>query len=200
MIGQPATDAFCTSSNESRPLTQRMRSASGRRALRGTPSPRALSSALCRPTSSRAQRSSAARREETGGMSPRSRRTHAAPSAAAREVTTRDLRRPAARSPREARRRDCLIAPCRRHRTRTTCRSAAGGAPGRGWWHRPRPCWRQGHLGRASSGVRPSVRQKPRASSSSCPGVRIVTATGSPPIRISSGSSTARTSSPSSPR
>ena len=36
--------------------------------------------------------------------------------------------------------------------------------------------------------------QNPSASSSSCPGVRIVTATGSPPIRISSGSSTATTS------
>src|SRR5205085_11355840 len=37
----------------------------------------------------------------------------------------------------------------------------------------------------------PSERQKPSASSSSCPGVRIVTATGRPPMRISSGSSTA---------
>src|SRR5688572_20963600 len=40
----------------------------------------------------------------------------------------------------------------------------------------------------------PSERRNPSASSSSCPGVRIVTATGSPPIRISSGSSTATTS------
>ena len=47
---------------------------------------------------------------------------------------------------------------------------------------------------RAATGSSPSVRQKPSASSSSCPGVRIVTATGSPPIRISSGSSTATTS------
>src|SRR6187551_1608743 len=40
----------------------------------------------------------------------------------------------------------------------------------------------------------PSVTQNPSASSSSWPGVRIVTATGSPPIRISRGSSTATTS------
>ena len=44
---------------------------------------------------------------------------------------------------------------------------------------------------RADAGRSPSERQKPSASSSSCPGVRIVTATGRPPIRISSGSSTA---------
>ena len=52
---------------------------------------------------------------------------------------------------------------------------------------------------RAASGERPSVTQNPSASSSSCPGVRMVTATGSPPTRISSGSSTARISSPSTP-
>src|SRR5207253_7913418 len=43
-------------------------------------------------------------------------------------------------------------------------------------------------------GLSPSERQKPSASSSSWPGVRIVTATGRPPIRISSGSSTATAS------
>ena len=43
--------------------------------------------------------------------------------------------------------------------------------------------------------ARPSESAKPSASSSSWPGVRIVTATGTPPMRISSGSSTATTSS-----
>src|SRR3954447_10739954 len=40
----------------------------------------------------------------------------------------------------------------------------------------------------------PSDTQNPSASSSSWPGVRIVTATGAPPMRISSGSSTATAS------
>ena len=44
---------------------------------------------------------------------------------------------------------------------------------------------------RAPAGSSPSDTQNPSASSSSWPGVRIVTATGSPPMRISSGSSTA---------
>ena len=52
---------------------------------------------------------------------------------------------------------------------------------------------------RAATGLSPSDSANPSASSSSWPGVRIVTATGSPPIRISSGSSTATTSSASPP-
>src|SRR4051812_7802411 len=44
---------------------------------------------------------------------------------------------------------------------------------------------------RAPAGCKPSDLQKPIPSSSSCPGVRIVTAIGRPPMRISSGSSTA---------
>src|SRR3954470_5835107 len=44
---------------------------------------------------------------------------------------------------------------------------------------------------RAPAGCKPSEMQKPIASSSSCPGVRIVTAIGRPPMRSSSGSSTA---------
>ena len=51
---------------------------------------------------------------------------------------------------------------------------------------------------RAARGRSPSERAKPSASSSSWPGVRIVTATGVPPIRSSSGSSTATRSSHSS--
>src|SRR5207244_1201389 len=55
--GQPATAAFCTSSNESRPLTHSIASSNG-----SWPAPKAqpitLSIALCRPTSSRAHRSS----------------------------------------------------------------------------------------------------------------------------------------------
>ena len=69
MIGQPATDAFCTSSNESRPLTQRTRSASGSKPSRNA-QPTTLSSALCRPTSSRTQTKLALGREETRGVEP----------------------------------------------------------------------------------------------------------------------------------
>ena len=57
--GQPATAAFWTSSNESRPLTQRTGRASGRRPSRNA-RPITLSIALWRPTSSRAQTSSPA--------------------------------------------------------------------------------------------------------------------------------------------
>src|SRR5439155_9927517 len=58
-IGQPATAAFCTSSNESRPLTQRREWPSGSRP-RPNAQPTTLSIALCRPTSSRMQSSSPA--------------------------------------------------------------------------------------------------------------------------------------------
>ena len=57
--GQPATAAFCTSSNERRPLTQRTWSRRGRRPSRNA-RPITLSIALCRPTSSRAQTSAPA--------------------------------------------------------------------------------------------------------------------------------------------
>ena len=53
-IGIPATAAFCTISNESRPLTWRTWSASGTRPAR-TCSPTTLSTALWRPTSSRTE-------------------------------------------------------------------------------------------------------------------------------------------------
>ena len=97
-----------------------------------------------------------------------------------------------ARGPRPPRAR-----PCRRPRTRTWCRSS--GAPGvaqqrtrdlddvrrRGPPSARRSCARS---------IRPSPRRNPSASSSSWPGVRIVTASGSPSTRISSGSSTATSS------
>ena len=88
--------------------------------------------------------------------------------------------------------------PCRRLRKTTMCRSAGGARSG----SNPRASTStvlaaRSSGTRAETGSSPSVRQNPRASSSSWPGVRIVTATGSPPIRISSGSSTARVSSPS---
>ena len=53
--------------------------------------------------------------------------------------------------------------------------------------------------GAAAIGWNPSESRNPSASSSSWPGVRIVTATGSPPTRISSGSSTATSSGSSTP-
>ncbi len=54
--GQPASAAFCTSSNESRPLTQITELRSGRRPWPKA-QPTTLSKALWRPTSSRTQRS-----------------------------------------------------------------------------------------------------------------------------------------------
>ena len=56
-IGQPATDAFCTSSKDSRPLTQRSRLSSGSSPSRNA-QPTTLSIALWRPTSSRTHSSS----------------------------------------------------------------------------------------------------------------------------------------------
>ncbi len=50
--GTPIMIAFCASSNEARPLTSRMWPASGRRPERSA-HPATLSTALCRPTSSR---------------------------------------------------------------------------------------------------------------------------------------------------
>ena len=88
--------------------------------------------------------------------------------------------------------------PCHRRRTRTRCRSSAGHARGRSRAPRPRSCSPRDRRGSPQRAASPSEMAKPSASSSSCPGVRIVTATGSPPIRISSGSSTATTS-PASP-
>src|SRR5262249_34635704 len=68
-IGQPATAAFCTSSQESLPLTQTTRSASG-----SSPSPNAqpttLSNALCLPTSSRTQSVSPADEKRPVAWSP----------------------------------------------------------------------------------------------------------------------------------
>src|SRR5262249_6778951 len=52
--GQPATAAFCTSSNDSLPLTQSTSRPSGRRPAVNA-QPITLSIALCRPTSSRRQ-------------------------------------------------------------------------------------------------------------------------------------------------
>ena len=69
MIGQPATAAFWTSSNESRPLTQRIEVASGSLPARNA-QPTTLSSALCRPTSSRRQTSFPSASKSPGRMQP----------------------------------------------------------------------------------------------------------------------------------
>ena len=69
MIGQPATAAFWTSSNESLPLTHTISSASGRRPFANA-QPTTLSRALWRPTSSRRQRSSPAGSHRPVACSP----------------------------------------------------------------------------------------------------------------------------------
>ena len=73
--------------------------------------------------------------------------------------------------------------------------AARRAAPDRSRARPARPCSPRGRrAGGRRAGRSPSESAKPIASSSSWPGVRIVTATGVPPIRISSGSSTATTS------
>ena len=111
---------------------------------------------------------------------------------AARASTCGPAAQPAARARRPPRAR-----PCRRRRTTRSCRSAA--APGSrssgpvdldDVAPRGRPAGPAG----AGASIRPSPCRKPSASSSSWPGVRIVTASALPSTRISSGSSTATSS------
>ena len=205
MIGTPATAAFWTISKLTRPLTMTIRSWSGICFAR-TCDPTSLSSALCRPTSSRSARSSPfgvnspdawrppvssnafwAARSRSGRASS-TRRSTIGPSGMGSERTATSSSEALPQIPQDA-----VATKCRSGTTlasngrarRTVIRSS-------GWFI---------SLGspvsnRRISGpsIRPSVFRKPAASSSSKPGVRIViaTATGSwpgPAARISSGSS-----------
>ena len=167
-IGQPATAAFCTSSNESRPLTQSTRRRAAA-AVRRTPSRSTLSIALWRPTSSRTQQQLARGVEEPGRVQPAGRRE--AGLRLAEPLRKRVSERDGTRSPpstRGARPRPPRARPCRRRRRTTTCRSSAAAAPGRTRARRPRRCSPRGRPGAAPPrGCRPSERQKPSASSSS---------------------------------
>ena len=182
-IGAPATAAFWTSSNESRPLTQRIDRRERQHARRAAPG-RPPCPSRCggrRPRGRRA--SSPADVEEPG-------RVQAAGALEGRlgealgqggEQRSRETSGPgwsaAAPAPRPPPAR-----PCRRRRRTRWCRSAARrgrGAAGRR--RRPRsPPGRRVGPPRAAPSIRPSPCRKPSASSSSWPGVRIVTASGSP--------------------
>ena len=191
--GQPATAAFCTSSNERRPLTQSTDSRERQAAVEERPADHLVERVVPADVLARAEQL-AGRGEEAGRVQAAGRGERrlrlAQPVGQRRHERERDAAastRRAAPRPRPPRAR-----LCRRRRTTTSCRSSAGAAQGRSPAPRPRPCSRRGRPAVALPvGSRPSERQKPSASSSSCPGVRIVTATGRPPMRISSGSSTA---------
>ena len=67
--GQPATDAFCTSSNESRPLTQRIESASGTRPSPKRPAEHLVHRVVAADVLAHAEQLSV-RREEPGRVQP----------------------------------------------------------------------------------------------------------------------------------
>ena len=68
-IGTPAIAAFCTNSKLARPLTKRSESANGQRPIANC-EPSTLSTALCRPTSSRTAMSSSARVNNAAAWMP----------------------------------------------------------------------------------------------------------------------------------
>ena len=170
--GQPATAAFCTSSNERRPLTQRIEFASGSRPAWNA-QPMTLSIALWRPTSSRTHSSSSVRVEQPGRVQAAGHRERRLASAEPLGKRRRGApRKPAARSrPAAPRPRSPRALPSRRRRTTRSCRSSAAAAPGRRPAPRARPCSRPGRREAAPpTGCRPSDSAKPSASSSSWPG------------------------------
>ena len=200
--GHPATAAFWTSSNESRPLTQRIASRERQQTLAERPADDLVDRVVAADVLAQAQQL-AVRREEPGRVEAAGRpRTRPAPHAAApaarpraRPATRRSLSI-ARRLDRDRLERPLAADPARRRGVEVPPDAAEveSRAP------RPRPCSPPGRPAASPRpGDSPSASAKPSASSSSCPGVRIVTATGSPPIRISSGSSTATTSSASPP-
>ena len=205
MIGTPATAAFWTISKLTRPLTMRIRPWSGI-VLARTCDPTTLSSALCRPTSSRRTSSSPVGLKSAAACSPPV-SSNARWAARRRSGRARTIERATtgpsgigseriATSSREA------LPQIPHDAVATKCRSATLDASNaRERWT---VTWSSGWfidsgspvVVRITSGpsIRPSVRRKPIASSSSKPGVRIVTATATgswpgPAARISSGSS-----------
>ena len=139
--GQPATAAFCTSSNERRPLTQSTCDASGSSALEERPADDLVHRVVASDVLAHA-RELAVGVEEPGRMQPAGRRERALrleqPRRQRRDDVERDLER--ALDPRRARPRPPRSRPSRRRRTTTRCRSAAGAARGRSRPPRPRPC------------------------------------------------------------
>ena len=131
-IGQPATAAFCTSSNERRPLTQRSASASGRRPFAERPADDLVEGVVAADVLAQAEQLAARRRRGRSRAARRWRRTPAAPRGAGRAGSRRARRARSACSRRAARRpRPPRARPCRRRRRTKRCRSCAAAAPGR---------------------------------------------------------------------
>ena len=191
-IGQPATAAFWTSSKDKRPLTQSTWSASGRSCSRNA-QPTTLSSALCRPTSSRTHNGSpTAEKSPVACRPPVTANAACASRSRSGSDPTSDIGSRSCDSTRGASTSTASSAPLPQtphddEVKKLRC-SSSGSNPGAST---STVFAARSSGSRASRGCSPSERQKPSASSSSCPGVRIVTATGRPAIRISSGSSTA---------
>ena len=166
----------------------------GRRAARGRST---LSIALWRPTSSRASSSSPRGVEEPGGVQAAGAREAGWRSALGQRRRAARARRPARAPPAAACTATSSSAPLPQtpHDERRVEAPRAGVAQ-----QRPGDLddvgreVRRSARRRAPRSIRPSPSRKPSASSSSWPGVRIVTASGSPSTRISSGSSTATSS------
>ena len=205
--GTPATAAFCTSSNPARPLTHSTFPPSGN-SPRISAAPSSLSTALCRPTSSRAAINSPDAVNSPAACKP----PHAAnPGCAARSVagspssTAAETRRSSAGSgSQRCSTASMLVLPhtphaadvyplraCRAGSTDTCGASSSRTAFGPSSWTACRS---------ARDAIKPSERASPAANSASWPGVRRVTARtnrrrpGPWVTRTSSGSSTATAS------
>src|ERR1700760_4876766 len=199
--GTPIMIAFCASSNEARPLTSSTWPASGSRPLRSA-QPATLSTALCLPTSSRSTSSVPSGPNRPAACSPpvRLNTRWACLSRSGRPASMPgDTRTGSAATSKADRTRiasmlslphtpQALVVMKLRF---AATRSATDSCPG----FNVTAATLSSHIlisctasSRRSS---PSVNRNPAARSMSSPGVRIVTVTGSPSTRISSGSSTA---------
>ena len=162
--GQPATAAFWTSSNESRPLTQRTCSASGSSRSPEGPADDLVHRVVAADVLAHAQ--------QLAGSGEETCRVQAAGCVEGRlrlaqPVGQRgDERRAAAGAPtRRAapRPRPPRARPFRRRRKTRRCRSCAAGAPGRSRARRPRPCSRRGRRGGAPRAAASPRRGRSRA-------------------------------------
>src|SRR6185437_6277083 len=196
--GTPIMTAFCASSNEARPLTSRMCPARGSRPERSA-QPASLSTALCRPTSSRSASSAPSAVNSPAACRPpvllktrcASRSWSGSPASTAGETWIWSAATSKAERTRIA---SMLSLPHTPHalvamKFLDAVRSSAPPGP------RVTAAVFSSHIRISrtspSPASRPSVNRKPAARSMSCPGVRMVTISGSPSTWISSGSSIA---------
>src|SRR6266851_1077177 len=201
--GTPIMIAFCASSNEARPLTSSTWPDSGSRPERSA-QPATLSTALCRPTSSRSASSVPSGVNRPAACRPPVRlNTRCAslsrsgsPASTAGETRTGSAATSKVDRVRIA---SMLSLPHTPHalvvrKFRPAPGPVASVRPGL----RVTAATFSSHMRISSTSAsresRPSVNKNPAARSMSSPGVRIVTVSGSPSTRISSGSSAARRS------